>query len=150
MKELRTEIEIKAPIRRVWEVLTDFDRYPEWNPFVREISGDLRRGARLRVHLAPPGRSGMRFKPVVRDVEPGKTFRWLGHLLMPRLFDGEHIFELEPLDNNSVCFVQREVFRGMLVGLFRHMLDTDTRYGFNAMNEALKKRAEDRAGQKSA
>lgn len=34
------EIEIAAPPSAVWAVLTDYDRYPEWNPFVVNLSGD--------------------------------------------------------------------------------------------------------------
>ena len=54
MRELRTDIEIEASPARVWEVLMDFERYAEWNPFVREIRGDAREGATLHVHLGPP------------------------------------------------------------------------------------------------
>lgn len=39
MTELNTEIEIRASAERVWNALMDFDAYPKWNPFVREISG---------------------------------------------------------------------------------------------------------------
>src|SRR5215210_9363232 len=39
MKELHSEIEINAPAQRVWEVLTDFASYPQWNPFIRRASG---------------------------------------------------------------------------------------------------------------
>jgi len=39
VKELRSEIEIEAPTERVWGVLTDFAAYPEWNPFIRRVSG---------------------------------------------------------------------------------------------------------------
>ena len=35
VKELHSEIEINAPVERVWEVLTDFASYPRWNPFIR-------------------------------------------------------------------------------------------------------------------
>ena len=55
MRELRSEIEIDAPPERVWAVVTDFAAYPEWNPFIRRISGELREGARLEVRIAPPG-----------------------------------------------------------------------------------------------
>ena len=85
----------------------------------------------------------MNFKPEVRKVDAQKTFRWLGHLLIPGLFDGEHIFELEPLAENLTRFIQREEFQGLLVGLFWRTLDTDTRRSFVAMNEALKKRVEE-------
>jgi hypothetical protein len=41
VRELRREIELDAPPERVWAVVTDFDAYPEWNPFIRQISGEL-------------------------------------------------------------------------------------------------------------
>jgi hypothetical protein len=36
----------------------------------------------------------------VLEVVPGRTLRWLGHLLVPGIFDGEHYFEIEPLGAN--------------------------------------------------
>ncbi len=39
MKQLHTEIIVEAPAERVWELLTDFASYPQWNPFIRNISG---------------------------------------------------------------------------------------------------------------
>jgi len=61
---------------------------------------------------------------------------------MPGLFDGEHIFEIEPLGPNRVRFVQREVFTGLLVPLARGRLQEETLAGFREMNRALKERAE--------
>jgi len=142
MAEIRTEIEIDAPVNEVWAILTDFKRHAEWNPFIREIAGELREGAQLQVNLGPPGKRAMRFKPVVKLVEPQKTFRWLGHLFFSGLFDGEHIFELETAGKNATRFIQREKFNGVLVGFFRKSIDTDIKNGFIAMNAALKKEAE--------
>ena len=51
MRQLRAEIEIAAPPERVWEVLFDFDAYPEWNPFIRRISGSPREGEKLEVRI---------------------------------------------------------------------------------------------------
>jgi hypothetical protein len=48
MRELRREIVIDAPPERVWAAVTDFAAYPEWNPFIRRISGELREGAKAR------------------------------------------------------------------------------------------------------
>ncbi len=31
---LHTEIDIEAPPETVWRILTDLERYGEWNPFV--------------------------------------------------------------------------------------------------------------------
>ena len=84
----------------------------------------------------------MTFKPRVTRVVPEREFRWLGRLLIPGLFDGEHVFEIKPLGENRSGLVQREKFRGLLVPLLWRSLNTSTRQGFNEMNAALKLKAE--------
>jgi hypothetical protein len=142
MKQLYTEIEIDAPAKRVWGALTDFASYPQWNPFIRHIRGRLAPGERLQARLEPPGGRAMTFKPKVLTAEPNRELRWLGHLLAPGVFDGEHSFTIEPLEENRVRFVQRETFKGLLVPLFARSLETNTQRGFEEMNHALKGRAE--------
>lgn len=145
MKELRSEIEIKASAERVWQLLTDFAHFPQWNPFIRRASGNVKLGERLDVYMQPSGANGMTFRPTVLNAEPNRELRWIGHLLIPGLFDGEHIFNIESLGTNRVRFVQREIFTGLLVPLFAKQLDTDTQRGFEEMNRALKIRAEQAA-----
>jgi hypothetical protein len=139
---IRTEIEINAPPERVWPVLTDFASFPQWNPFIRRASGELRGGACLLVHLQPSGTKGMTFRPTVLKAEPNRELRWLGQLWLPGLFDGEHSFILEPVGVSQVHFVQRELFRGLLLSLLSRTLERDTCRGFEEMNQALKARAE--------
>lgn len=143
--ELVTEIVINAPPETVWSVLMDFERYPEWNPFIVEISGKAEVGQRLDVTLKPPGTRPMRMRPRVIAVKPGREFRWRGNLAVPGTFTGEHVFEIEPNEAGS-RFRQSEHFKGILVPLFRHSLLTDTRRGFEEMNRALLERAESLAG----
>ncbi len=141
-RELYTEVVIRAAAETVWGVLTDFARYPEWNPFIFSIEGKLAAGERLTVRFAGGELKSVTFRPTVLYTEESREVRWLGHLLLPLLFDGEHYFAIEPLDDTRVRFVQREVFRGLLVPLFWRDLDTHTRKGFQRMNRALKDRAE--------
>jgi hypothetical protein len=142
MKELRTEIEIQASDKRVWQILTDFKNFPQWNPFIRQAKGDVKVGARLVIQLQPTGSSGMTFKPIVLKAEQNRELRWLGRLFLPSLFDGEHTFTIETLAANRVRFTQSEVFTGLLVPLLARSLDADTRRGFEEMNQVLKLRAE--------
>jgi hypothetical protein len=142
VREITAEIEINAPADRVWNILTDFSQFQQWNPFIRQAAGEVREGARLRVCIKPPGSGDMTFKPTVTRVIPQREFRWLGHLLIPGLFDGEHIFEIEPVKGSSVRLVQRERFSGILVPLLWGSLEKNTRQGFNEMNAAIKKKAE--------
>lgn len=120
----------------------NFPRYPEWNPFISRISGSPETGRQLDIRLTPPKGMAMTFKPEVVRVEPGREFRWLGKLLIKGLFDGEHIFELQEEPSGGVRFVQRERFAGLVVPLLLLMVGKSTMRGFEAMNQALKQRAE--------
>lgn len=141
-KELITAIDINASPQVVWQILMDFPDYEQWNPFIRSISGAAVQGSQLKAHIQPPGGQGMTFKPTVLVAEPEREFRWLGRFLMPGLFDGEHRFQIESLGENRVRFIHSEKFLGLLVPLLATSLDTTVRAGFEAMNQALKARAE--------
>ena len=138
---IRTDIEINAPVARVWSILTDFGRMPSWNPFIKSISGELTQGARLAVTVAPPRKSEMSFKPRLVSARPERELRWHGRLLVPGLFDTEQYFLLEPMGGERTHFINGENFSGLLVGLMHRQLDT-AEEGFNAMNVALKQEAE--------
>ncbi|PKG32839.1 SRPBCC domain-containing protein [Methanoregula sp.] len=140
--ELYSEIAIRSTPERIWEILADFSRYPEWNPFIRSIRGDLVPGGNITAELRPPGSAGMTIRPVLVKVDPPQELRWKGHLLITGLFDGEHVFEIRPLDNQSSLFIQREIFSGILLPLFETMLKGGTARGFAEMNKALKEQAE--------
>ncbi|NJM69999.1 MAG: SRPBCC domain-containing protein [Scytonema sp. RU_4_4] len=142
MKEIYTEIEIQAPRDQVWKILTNFESFSTWNPFIRRINGEVREGSHLEVHIQPPGKNEITFKPTVLKAIPNRELCWLGHFLIPGLFDGEHIFVIESLERNRTRLIQREIFRGLLVPLFANQLDTNTRQGFEEMNRALKVRSE--------
>jgi hypothetical protein len=145
MRLIETAISIQAPPAIVWQVLTDFPRYPAWNPFIPSLEGEAKAGTRLRVRIAPPGGRAMTFRPKLLAVEPRRELRWLGHLLVPGLFDGEHLFRLEP-EAEGCTLHQSERFSGLLLALLGKGMFEATRGGFEAMNAALKAEAERIAG----
>jgi hypothetical protein len=140
--ELTTEIVIGASADKVWSVLTDFTSYPEWNPFVVCIQGELAPNARLAVKIKPPGGRGMKLKPAITKLDPGKQFSWTGRLPVPGAFQGEHRFQVWSLGEARTLLIHSERFSGLLVPLLKKSLETSTRAGFEAMNEAVKERAE--------
>lgn len=142
MQELYAEIQINAPVERVWGMLMDFKRYPEWNPFIQSISGSGEVGSKLKVVLKLEGRKATTFKPRVLANQPHEEFRWLGKLLLPGIFDGEHILLLRDEGEGRVKFVQQEYFRGIFASSILRRIGEATQRGFEAMNRALKERAE--------
>jgi len=139
-RRIATAIDIDAPAAMVWRVLVDFPSYPEWNPFIRRISGEVKVGARLEVTVQPVNRKPMTFRPTVRVVEADRELRWLGRVLLPGIFDGEHAFIIEPRVGG--CRLRHEEgFSGLLVPAFSAML-ADTATSFASLNSALKLRCE--------
>jgi hypothetical protein len=137
--EIRTETEIAASPDEVWRVLTDFPSYPEWSPFIRKIEGQPVVGETLDVEMQPLHmESSQNYSPEVLVVNENEELRWIGKLLLPGIFDGEHYFRIEA-DGSGSRFVHGENFRGILLAV----IDVnDFVPSFEATNEALKQRAE--------
>lgn len=134
--EITATTDIAASPAAVWAVLTDTDAYPEWNPFVRRLDGPLEQGSRITVDLLPRGTEPQRMTPRIVEVEPGRSFTWLGHVGVPGILDGRHRFAVEATPTGSTL-VQHERLSGALVPMFRSMLTQDTPQAFVASNEAL-------------
>ena len=136
-KQINTSIKINASKEKIWEILTDFEKYPEWNPFIISISGTLKVGKRLTIKL-----QGMSFNPVLLVVNRNVELKWLGHFWIKGLFDGAHKFLLTENIDGSINFEQSERFSGILVGFFSKSINKHTKDGFKKMNMELKLRAE--------
>jgi len=149
--EIRSEITFEGTTDEAWGVLIDFLRYGEWNPGFVNFAGRPEVGQRLDITFTPrDGKRPMSMRPTVIEVEPGKRFRWLGHLLVPGLFDGEHRFEIHEAEPGRVTFVQGERFRGVLLPFLRGMLDRDTLPMFHRVNEAFARRVAELRERQSA
>ncbi|MNV13051.1 Polyketide cyclase / dehydrase and lipid transport [compost metagenome] len=140
-KEIRTEITIQSTPEKVWNILTNFNAYPDWNPFITSITGKAEKGSALTVKIKPSGSKAMTFKPTVLTAKENQKLSWSGKLLFKGLFDGEHTFELIDHGNGTLTFVQREKFKGIFVGMFK---PEKTESGFNEMNRKLKVLAEEK------
>lgn len=141
-KEIRTKILIAASPEKVWSILTDFKNYPNWNPFIKSLTGEVAVGKTIVAKLSPPNSSAMTFKPKVLVFDKNKEFCWLGNLFFRGLFDGEHKFELKDNQDGTTTLIQSEKFSGILVPFLAKMLDTNTVEGFKLMNQKLKELAE--------
>ncbi len=108
--EVRTEILINAIPDKIWAILTDFDKYPRWNPFIKYVRKTVKTGRQIEVRIEPPGAKGMVFKPKVLALETNKELRWLGHLLFSGLFDGERSFKIVDNKNGTSTFYSKRKF----------------------------------------
>lgn len=139
MKQIKTEIIINAKADKIWQILMDFDNYPNWNPFIKYIQKNKSDSTKLEIKIQPPNQKAMVFKPTICDKIINKKFAWKGKLLFSGLFDGEHIFELISNEDETTTFKHSEKFTGIFVPFIN--LDK-TKEGFILMNQKLKIRAE--------
>ena len=141
MKENRNEIEIQATVENVWDVLTDLKAYAEWNPLLYRAEGKVAVGEKVELS-AKTASNDMNFSCTVTKVEENREFSWTFHIGVPFLFRGEHIFRVEPIDEQSVRFIDLEIFNGLLVPLQAKDLETNAKDGMIAMGKALKEKVE--------
>jgi hypothetical protein len=147
-RKIITQIDIEASPEEVWHHLTDFPSYPEWNPFIANVVGEVKVGSRLIVTLNLQEGKEMVFKPTIKEVLPGRKLVWLGRTVLPGLLDGEHSFVIEDQGEGKCRFVQSEVFSGFLVLYLPRTLAEQTTLGFEMLNKVLKERAEKHGAQR--
>ncbi|MFM0398244.1 SRPBCC family protein [Paraburkholderia aspalathi] len=140
---VRADVLIARPPSDVWNVISDSAAYPDWNPFITRVDGDFREGATIRIVLGS-GSDSMVFKPTVLLVRPGQDLCWRGSVWIRGVFDGKHCIHLTAVPGGT-HLEQTERFSGLLVGRLTKDVVEDTRQSFQAMNTAVKLRAESKA-----
>ena len=141
MKELRTEIVIQVSPEKVWQTLIDLDKYPDWNPFIHHAIGKAKVGEKVDITFRS-GSKDMTLHCAVVKVEPNRELSWKYHVILPGLWSGEHSFTIESIGANQVRFIDKEIFNGLLIPFQAKDIDTNSRRDFEAMDKALKTRAE--------
>lgn len=145
MQELKTEIIIRAKKEKVWEILTSFNQYSEWNPFIIDSKGEAIEGGKLTNTMLLNNKKQI-FTPKITSLKPTAYLEWLGSLWIKGLFDGRHYFELHELSDGELKLVHGERFSGLLHRPILKMIKEETLKGFIAMNDAIKNKAENTLG----
>ncbi len=134
-------VEIEAPVERVWEVLVDFARYGEWNPFTTRVDTDSAVGSPVDLHVRL-GPLRVKQRERIEVVDPPHLLAWstkTGHRL---LLSARREQRLEALGEARCRYVTTDAFAGPLTPLVVLLFGRLVRGGFNAMARALKERAE--------
>jgi uncharacterized protein YndB with AHSA1/START domain len=134
----KREIQIAAPPEIVWEVLTDFDRWQDWNPEVKSMSfdGPLAPGAMFR-WKAGPGT----IVSTVEEIDRPRYIRWRGRTLS---ISAIHEWRFEGRDGGTHVETE-ESFSGMLARILRGSLQKQLDRALEEGLEHLKREAERRA-----
>lgn len=133
--------EMAAPVEVVWEVLIDFERYPDWNVFTPRVETSLRVGSPVRLQVDMPGRSRRTRTEWINLVEPHRTICWGLHIGHPGLLCANRWQELHELEDGRTRYVTTEGFSGLLAPLVMALYAQAMRQGFQSVADGLKERA---------
>ncbi len=142
-RRIETCIDVAAPIERVREVLADGAGYPDWNPYLVRIDGEIAAGGEIVAHGRGADGSEMAMPVEVRSMD-SCSMCWEGGLPDRRLFRGDHRFELEVLGPGRTRLHHFENFTGSLVGQIVEAHADTIRANFERMNEGLRRYCEGR------
>jgi hypothetical protein len=140
MKEIKGSIDIDAPVGKVWGVITDFKAYPQWNPFITQMSGDPKLGSVIDVVVKIPGRKDTKFKSELVKMEKNKEMLGKG-TIMKALLTEDHLITFESLGENKTRLFQSITFKGLMSSLAGGTI-RDSQKGLDLMNSAAKVRSE--------
>jgi hypothetical protein len=142
LKIIETSIVIDSTPEKVWGILTKFEEYELWNPFMTKVIGSATLNSKIEVNINTISGKKRTYYPIITRCETNKELRWKGKSFLPGVFDGERIFILENSNDDKILFYHKEIFSGLGVRLVGNKLDESLRESFVTMNEALKVRAE--------
>ena len=146
MKLVRSEIEINAPAQKIWNIIIDFEHYPEWNTFTprlgvkRIVVGEeftldcqmtekqLLKDEHEAFLVYEPEKYKISWGTSRTRGRPGiKSFRWQ---------------ICEPLDDRRTHFINYEEFYGVLAPVVNLLYSKKLQRAYDRYCRALKKRAE--------
>ena len=139
--EVEHSLEIDASASVVWQLLTDLERYPDWNPYSRRVEGTLRVGEVVRVEAHLHDEVRLVDNRVTR-VEVNRALCWQSLNWYRALAQGTRCRFLEPLRNGRVRLRHHEVMQGPLAGLIERLYRARIEEGLRLVDDALKQAAE--------
>lgn len=137
-QQIQTQIDIDAPPRVVWQTLTEFGSYGDWNPYHTQIDGDCADEALLRVRVDQPDGDHVDLEPRIYKIDWHRQLTWGGG--RPGLSTSTHTFRLEPLDGGRRTRLHNDEDLDGLVAPFADVASIEA--GHQQLNAALKARVE--------
>lgn len=144
--------DIAAPASVVWEILTDFPNYSDWNPFCVRAEARLEMGSPVVMKLVVPGAPGQLVPncEYICAIEPERMISWeLPHNeYWPYPARRDQI--IEATGPASCRYVSTDAFLGQNGIHVMRFCGPWVKQAFDSTGRALKERAEARYAQRKA
>ena len=138
--EIKTTITINASATETWQLLTNFDAYTNWHPYIVKIEGKVALQEKIKVTTIDTDSTTDQFSAFILEWEPDKQLAWGGSLGF--IFNAKHYFIIEPINDTQILFIQGEYWHGIFGKNYGKKIYLDTYQKFIAMNEKMKAKLE--------
>jgi hypothetical protein len=132
---------VQAPAEIVWEVISDFTTWSDWNPIHPRIEGELRIGTPLTVDVVLGEGQASTIQPVVQDWVPFEQLHWRTKRLRGFVTAIRYL-EIENMGPSNATFSNGELFMGPLVRWVSRDERRKLRGAYTRMGEAVRDHAE--------
>ena len=132
---------IDAPAEAVWDILTDGEKYGEWNPFTTRIESDFQTGSPVRAHVLL-GRLPVNVTEHTAAAEPPTLLTWSSVYWSRRLLTAAKTQIVTPLGVGRCAYHTTDTMAGLLAPIVRGLFGAAILRGFEQTAIALKERAE--------
>jgi hypothetical protein len=137
-RSYRDAVVVDAPRAAIWSLLTEFDRYDEWNPYITRARGDASVGSTIELGFREAGDDTE--VGTVLIVNPFRKIEWRTRVVAPGVLDREQIFRVLPLEAGQWEVVQEVRIEGVLAPFVDF---DDDRTGLVEMLDAIARVAPD-------
>lgn len=135
-REIRTEIIIRTSSEAAWNLLTDFEKYPEWHPYIQKVEGEPVLKHKLKITVYNEDSTTSRFSAYILEFRPNETLSWGGSLGF--IFRAKHYFIIRKIDADTIQLIQGEYWKGLFGKSYGRKIYRDTFNKFNLMNSRMK------------
>lgn len=111
MKQYHTSVTINGTLNEVWRELTNFKSYPDWNPIVGKLEGEMKEGKKISTYIVPLNST---FYPVLLRYHENRELLWQGVLGAKFLLAAKHYYRLKAVTATQTELEHGEYFTGVI------------------------------------
>lgn len=134
-------IGVQAPAEIVWEVVSEFETWHQWNPLYRRAEGQMKIGTALTLEQHLAGEPPKVIAPIVQDWVPYEQLHWRS-TRMGGFVTAIRYLEIENMGPSNATFSNGELFMGLLLRFVSRDERRRLKAAFTEMGEAVRDRAE--------
>lgn len=135
-KTVKHEVTIQASPEKVWAVLTDTERYPDWNPVMIKVVGELKEGSDITYSFQQDPGNQYDVGITVKEIQPNKLLNQSGGITGVLTYDHRYVLTEEGAATRVLI---QEDYRGVYVPFWN---PDGVQRAYERLNKALASRVE--------